>query len=251
VFRGVYAVGHSALPPWGRTHAAVLACGPYALLSHGSAAHLWNLLRASRYVIDVTVPRRLGGQDGIKVHYAANLERAEVDGIPVTTVARTLLDLAATVSPRWLERAWDQAERRELLNLTELDEVLDRHRGHHGARALTALIAEERRAEPTRGELEDMLRDICKAYGLPIPAFNTSVAGEEVDAFWPPALVAELDGWQHHKTRRDRERDLLKEEKVKLAGYQFMRFSYRRLRDHPEEVAAVLSKCLDMASMLR
>src|SRR3954454_12200635 len=96
-----------------------------------------------------------------------------------------------------------------------------------------------------------MLRDICRAARLPIPAFNASVAGEEVDAYWPEhRFVVELDGWEHHKTRADRERDLLKEERVKLAGYRFHRFSYRRLKNAPDEVAYVLSKYLEAASIL-
>jgi predicted transcriptional regulator of viral defense system len=125
VFRGVYAVGHPALPPLGRTHAAVLACGPGALLSHRSGAELWGLLRTSRYLIDVTVPRRTRGQRGINVHFALDSEPAELDGIPVASVARTLFDLAATEPRRQLERAWDAAERKELLDLDLLTRFWD------------------------------------------------------------------------------------------------------------------------------
>ena len=96
-----------------------------------------------------------------------------------------------------------------------------------------------------------MLRDICRAAGLPIPAFNVSVAGEEVDAFYAlHGFVIELDGWEHHKTRADRERDLLKEERVKLAGYRFHRFSYRRLQNDPAGVAAVIRRYLETPSIL-
>jgi hypothetical protein len=244
VFRGVYAVGHTALPRLGRTHAAVLACRDGAVLSHRSAAELWGLLRSSRYVIDVTVPRRIKGQRGIKVHFAAAIERDVRERIPVTSVAQTLYDVAVTEPKRQLERAWDQAERLALLDVVALTRF-------RTCKPLTELIKEARMPEPTRSELEEMLRDICAAAGIPIPVFNTSVAGEDVDAYWPRHnLVVELDGWEHHKTRADRERDLLKEERVKLAGYTFMRFSYRRLKDHPDQVADVLRECLGRAAML-
>ena len=250
VFRGAYAVGHPTLPPWGRANAAVLACGPDALLSHRSAGELWGLLRTSRYVIDVTVPRRIRGQRGIATHHGSP-DRAVCDGIAITTVPQTLLDVASLGSRRQTERAWDQAERLELFDLVALENLLARSPGRRGTKPLRALIAAARMPEPTRSELEDMLRDICRGANLPIPAFNVEVAGEDVDAYWPRYnLVVELDGWQHHKTRADRERDLLKEERVKLAGYRFHRFSYRRLANHPDEVAAVLSRYLGNRSIL-
>src|SRR3954469_4771084 len=193
VFRGAYAVGHTALPRLGRTHAAVLACGPDAVLSHRSAAELWGLLRSSRYIIHVTVPRRTKGQRGLKVHFATAIERDERDRIPVTSVAQTLYDIARTEPKRQLERAWDNAERHELLDLAPLTRFTSN-------RALRALIEEQRMPEPTRSELEDMLRDICAAAGLPIPVFNVTVAGQDVDAYWPQyEFVVELDGWEHHK----------------------------------------------------
>jgi hypothetical protein len=177
-------------------------------------------------------------------------ERAVREGIPITTVSQTLLDYAEVVGRRHLERAWDQAERLELLDLGALQDLLARSPGRKGLKPLAELIAEARMPEPTKTELEDMLSDICVTYKLPQPAFNVTVAGEEVDAYWHPHLVVELDGWEHHKTRADRERDLLKEERVKLAGYEFMRFSYRRVQRRPGEVAAVLSRCLGKAPML-
>jgi very-short-patch-repair endonuclease len=252
VFRGVYAVGHPSLPLLGRTHAAVLAYQPHSALSYRSATEHWGMSRASRYVIDVTViGRRVAGQRGINVHFTRAADVVIHDGIPVTSVERTLLDYAEVVSPRWLERAWDQAERRELLDLDKLNDLLTRSPGRRGLRPLSELIATARAPEPTKSELEDMLRDICRAADLPEPAFNASVAGEEVDAYWAGhRFVVELDGWENHRTRADRERDLLKEERIKLAGYEFMRFSYRRLRDHPDEVAEVLRKYLDATPIL-
>ena len=208
VFRGAYAVGHPALPPWGRAHGAVLTCGPDALLSHRSAGELWGLLRTSRYVIDVTLPRRIRGQRGIAVHFGSP-DRAVRDGIPVTTVPQTLLDIASLGSRRQTERAWDQAERLELFDLVALENLIVRSHGRRGTKPLRALIAEARMPEPTRSELEDMLRDICRGANLPIPSFN-----------------------------------------VEVAGYRFHRFSYRRLANHPDEVANVLSRYLGNRSIL-
>ena len=227
VFRGVYSVGHATLPVDARMHAAVLAYAPRACLSHRSAAEHWGLARTSRYVIDVTVcGRRVAGQHGIDVHFTRFADAVVHEGIPVTSIARTLLDYSEVVSRRWLERAWDQAERLELLDLRALADLLTRSPGRRGLKSLNELLATATAPEPTRSELEGMLRDLCRAENLPIPAFNTSVAGEDVDAYWPAhRFVVELDGRENHKTRADRERDLMKEERVKLAGYRFHRFS--------------------------
>jgi hypothetical protein len=201
---------------------------------------------AGSAVIEVVATR--GGPRGISVHRVRSIhpdDRAQVDGIPVTSAARTLLDLAEILPARQFERAWDQAEGRELLDLTALEALLARSHGHHGLEPLIALLAEHRRPEPTKSELEVMFLELCREAGIPLPAMNVMVAGEEVDAYWPQhGLVVELDGWEHHKTRADRERDILKEERIKLAGHPFLRFSYRRVQRDPIGVANAIRRTL-------
>jgi predicted transcriptional regulator of viral defense system len=147
VYRGVYAVGHRRLTLRGRWMAAVLACGPEAVLSHRSAAALWELrpTPSGGGAVDVTVPgRRRSGQDGIRVHSVRTLDpadRSEIDGIPVTALHRTLLDYAEVAHRQQLRHAIEAAERRELLDLRKMDDLVARSWGRHGLKPLNEAIA--------------------------------------------------------------------------------------------------------------
>jgi hypothetical protein len=163
--------------------------------------------------IDVTASgRSRHGQQGIAFHRVRALHPADrtiKDGIPVTTVARTLLDLAEVVPYRRLERAFEAAERLELLDLSVLHAVFQRNVGRRGLKPLKALLAEHQGPAPvTRSELERRFIDLCRESDLPVPALNRIVSGLEVDAIWPEQkLVVELDGYAFHNTRRAFERD--------------------------------------------
>lgn len=199
VHEGVFAVGHRKLSRAGHLVAAVLACGKGALVSHITAAVLWNLISRSTAAIHVTVPRSKKPRiDGVTVHLTRQLpdcDRAEVDGIPVTSVARTLLDLAAILESPRLIRAIEQAERLRVFDLREVEELLARSRGKRGAKALRAALAEVAGEPPdTRSPLEDGFRDFCRERGIEEPSFNVMVAGYCVDAAWPSQrVVVELD----------------------------------------------------------
>jgi predicted transcriptional regulator of viral defense system len=149
---GVYAVGHSVLTGRGRWTAAVLACGSDALLSHRSAAALWGIGFGASPRIDVTVARRSRrGRPGIAVHQVRGLtpdERDRRDGIPVTSVARTMLDIAEVLPARQLERAFEEADRLQLLDLRAISQLCERGCGHHGLRALRALLSKQLRPVP-------------------------------------------------------------------------------------------------------
>jgi hypothetical protein len=241
IHRSVYAVGYRRLAVKGRWVAAVLACGPGALLSHRSAAALWGFRATGAASVDVTV--RAGNRaprPGIAIHLTRHLPDVEVakhEAIPVTSVARTLLDLAGLLSPTQLQRAVAETDRLELLDLGTLDLALDRGRGRRGTRALRAVLEAHRSPAPiTRSELERRFLDLCRAAGLPLPSLNAFVAGLEVDAVWPRAhVVVELDGFAYHRDRvafeRDRERDAM----LQLAGYRVLRFTHRRLEVAPDE----------------
>ena len=236
--RGVYAVGHRELSVNGIYLAAVLACGPEAALSHRAGAHLWGL-RPGGAGPSVTISRRRAGPSGVEVHQSRMLVRRDITerhGIPVTTVARTLLDLAGIASRRELARAVDSAERLDLFDLGAVDEVLGRARGRRGAAALRAAIAAWRPRQ-TRSELEDRFVELIESAGLAAPRLNALVAGEladhEVDAFWPAQrLVAQLDGFAYHRTRRDRERDAATDADLDLAGLRVVRLTWDDVTKH-------------------
>jgi hypothetical protein len=250
VHLAVYAVGHSALSGNGRLLAAVLACGPGALLSHWSAGAHWQLLPTSRSAVDVTVPSRTrAGNRGIVVHQARHLHPDDGtvrEGIPVTSVARTLLDLAEVVRPRQLERAVEEAERLRLFDLRDLEELCERSRGRRGLRPLRAVLGGAVGEPPaTRSELERRFLDLCREAGLPRPAVNLAAAGFEVDALWPrQRLVVELDGHAFHGTRAAFERDRVRDAELQLAGYRVLRLTHRRLKDEPAAVARTVATLL-------
>lgn len=239
VHRGVYAVGHPNLSPSGRLLAAVLACGPDAVLSHASAAAIWGLRLASGTLIDVTVPTPHRAQAGVRLHVrpVADDERATVDGVPVTTVARTLFDLAPTAGARGIERLASQAEADRLASPTSLAAVAARHRRRHGASVIRRVLASQRLADgATRSELEDRFLALVDSAGLPRPRLNhpIPVAGRTIvaDAAWPAARVlVELDGYAHHDTREAFERDRERDRAALMAGWTPVRATWPQVAD--------------------
>jgi len=250
IHRGVYAVGHSALTAHGRWLAAVLACGPGALLSHRSAAALWGLHTIAGAVAEVTVPApRRRSRRGLLVHEADDLrvdDRTRRDGIPVTTVARTLLDLARMPPACDVERAFEEAQRLGLMNARAAGCLLERSRGRRGVRLLAALLAEDRAAVAvTRSALEARFLAVCRGAGLPRPLVNVRIAGFEVDAVWPAErLVVELDGYAFHRTRMAFERDRARDAALQLAGYRVVRVTYRMLEGEPAAVVRTVRSLL-------
>jgi Protein of unknown function (DUF559) len=227
--------------------AAVLACGAGALLSHRSAAARWGIAPSGSERIEVTTTARgRSGPDRVTVHRSRALhpeDRAVRDGIPVTSVARTLLDLAEVVGPLRLERAFEAAERLRLLDLAAVQRLLERSRGRRGVRPLNALVAEYSGGEvpDTRSPLEDRFLAFCRAYGLPPPAVNVAVAGFDVDAWWPGSrLAVELDSYTYHGTRAAFERDRARDAALQLAGYRVLRVTDRRLSKERGELATTI-----------
>jgi uncharacterized protein DUF559 len=183
---------------------------------------------------EVTVPEVCRTISGIEQHRSRVLTPSDLtakDRIPVTNVARTLLDLSAVVKREELEVAIDRAERLRIFDLTAVTEVLDRASGRSGAAALRAAIASY---EPStqKSKLERRFKKLLEtAADIPTPLFNAAVEGEtathEVDAFWPGhSLAVQLDGFEFHRTRRDRERDAESDADLELAGLRVMRFTW-------------------------
>jgi hypothetical protein len=241
---GVYAVGHCSLRVEGRWLGAVLACGPGAALSHRSAAAFWELHGSDRAQIDVIGLRRRGTVDpAIDLHRTRRLDAGDVTmhrGLRVTSVARTLVDLAGVVHAPVLERAVAQAEVLGLYDHAALCGLLDRSSGRRGAGALRAAIG----AAPamTRSELERRFLRLCGRNGIPAPVVNATVCGYEVDFLWPEArLVVETDGHAYHRTRHAFEVDRRRDAELLIAGYRVLRITYRRLVSDPAGVAQTVS----------
>ena len=231
--------------------AAVLACGPGAVVSHRSAAAEWDLRPSASASVDVTVVgTRRRRRAGIVMHQVRWLPPEDCtvrDGLPLTTVARTLLDLAAVLRPEQLERAFEQAERLRLLDVRALEELCRNRPGHRGVRPLAALLAQEHAPASleTRSELERRFLGLCREAGLPQPAVNVLVQGFEVDAAWlDRRVIVELDGHAFHGTRAAFERDRKRDMALQLAGYSVLRLTYRRLETEGAQVFQALRSLL-------
>jgi very-short-patch-repair endonuclease len=268
VHRGVYAVGRPALSMEGWWMAAVLACGPGAVLSHRSAGQLWGLVagpetghrgrhgrsRGAPGAVDVTVPSKSGRKPrtGLTIHRSITLRSDEVterDAIPVTTPARTLLDLAAVLSRRKLERAVDEAERLGLCGPAELRAIAQRHRGRPGAGPLNALLRTHAIGSTvTRSELEERFLALCRSRRLPQPAVNVPLHGYIVDFLWPPArLIAEVDGRATHGTSRAFQRDRDRDTRLTAHGYRTLRFTWWDVTRRPAVVGDRVRRTLRAA----
>jgi predicted transcriptional regulator of viral defense system len=242
VHRGVYAVGRRALTPAGSRLAAVLAAGHGAALSHTSAAAQWQLVATAQTLIDVTVATGRRPRRGIRLHVTTTLaadDVTEIDGIPITSVARTLVDLAARVRRRRLLEAIEQAYTLRHLDVGELRQALRRNHNHRGVGTLAELLDGFAEPPSTRSQLERMMLHVIVAAGLPEPLVNALVAGLCVDLLWPAwRLVVELDGRRFHDNpwafERDRRRDAI----LRTAGYEILRVSHRRLTREPDAVIA-------------
>ncbi len=259
IHQGVYAVGHLRLSWYGRCWAAVLAAEPNetdelvwpAVASHGSAAYLWKLFRYPPETIDVTAPIRRRAKRQFRVHFSSILtpeDRTERDGVPVTAVPRTLLDMALRSRPTQLGRLLERAEEAGVFDLVAIDSVLDRAGGHRGRKSLRNALAIYRpRAAFTRSELENRFLELVCEAGLPVPAMNYNVAGFELDAYWEAERFAvELDVYQTHGTHHAFESDRLREDEVLLAGVEMIRVTGPRLDREPratiERVAGHLER---------
>lgn len=228
LYQGVYAVGHRTLTREGRWLAAVLASGAGAVLSHASAAGLWELAE-DRGVPQTTTPTGSRTRRGLRIHHSA-IELDEITvrrGIPVTTPARTLLDLAATCTRRDLERALRQAEFHQRADREEIDNVVRRYPGRRGRARLRVVLTAVRPGEMTKSDFEIAFVAFAERHGLPRPRMNYPAPWGEVDAAWPDLkLAVELDGRAAHDSDggfvRDRERDRA----ALLAGWRVVRVTH-------------------------
>ena len=247
--RGVYAVGHAQLRPEGRWLAAVLAAGCGAALSHRSAAALHGLRESG--ALDVTTTRRVAVR-GVLVHRTSVLDARDLAarrGVPVTTLPRTLVDLAGMLTAEQLGELLREADRAGRLRPSALRAARERveRRRDAGAKALReALDRHERLATSlTLSELEDRFLALLDAADLPRPLTNHSIAGLRVDAVWPSSrLVIELDGWAHHRDRAAFQADRARDVRLLRAGWTVVRFTHADVVERPAHVADTLRELL-------
>jgi hypothetical protein len=249
LYRGVYAVGHTDLSLRGQCLAAVLGCGPDALLSHYSAAWLWGLARWSPVPLSVTSPIPRGPRPPVRLHRSGILtaeDRDAIDGIPVTAVPRTALDLAAKLRGNQLLRLLQRAEELHLFDLRRFEDVLSRAGGHHGAGRLRRALEIYRPAPFTRSGLERRFRELVLEAGLPRPIMCFVEAGYELDVYWPAERFAvELDVYETHGSRQAFESDRLRQENLKLAGVEMIRVTGHRLGREPQQVIERVARLLE------
>jgi len=246
VHRRVYAVGHVSLTWKGEVSAAVLACGLGAVASHTTAGRIHEFLDAAG-VPEVTAAER-HRVPGVRTHRSSIPieDRVLIDGIPLTSAGRTLLDLAAALPERDFTRAYEEADRLRLVNESEARDLLSRCNGHRGAGRLASLLDETFAHPPTKLELERHFYELVTGAGLPAPAVNVWVEGHRVDAYWhSKRLVVELDSKTFHRTDAKVERDYATSAELKLAGYEVLRFTWKQVTREPELVLALLRAALD------
>jgi very-short-patch-repair endonuclease len=253
IYPGVYSlVPRNVLTREGHWMAAILACGPGAVLSHRKAAALHGLRQCERAKIEITVP---GGshraRKGIDLHRSTTLTEKDVtivNDIPCTTVARTLFDLAEVVNRRAHERAFDQAEMLAVFDLTAIDDQLQRNSTRPAAPRVRALLDEHYvGSTPTQSELEEAFLALTRRLGLPDPGVNKWIDLHDgapmikADFVWyAQRVIVETDGVKFHGTYQARERDPRRDQRAIVAGWRPVRTTWRQVMRRPRELEPTL-----------
>jgi very-short-patch-repair endonuclease len=246
VVRGVYAVGRRHLSREGRWMAAVLACGPGAALSHRSAAAFWGFGSEHSAYIDVSLRRNSEVRlRGVRCHRRPTLSPEAItkrQGIPLTQPVQTFLDLVPMTGTRDLERAVNEADKRDVIDSDALRKALDAHAGEPGVRPLRRIL-DKHTFRLSDDELERLFRPLAAAAGLTVPLTKQMVTEFEVDFFWPDlGLVVETDGWRYHRTPAAQSRDALRFQEHTAAGLTPLRFSHWQVKYEPRHVLDVLRR---------
>jgi very-short-patch-repair endonuclease len=241
LWRGVYAFGRRDIDRRGRWMAAVLSCGPAALLSHRSAAALWSLLPPTP-TLEVAIPSSaVRRRPGIRIYRRSWLtaeNRRLVDGIPVTDPVSTLIDLAAGAGRVQLERAINEADRLDLIDPEALRAAIDPVPRRPGLGRLRALLD---RYTATDSGLERRFLSLVRSTGLPPPKTQARVGGFRVDFFWPQlGLVVETDGLRYHRTPAQQANDRQRDQVLAAAGLSTLRFAEAQVRLEPDRVRRTL-----------
>jgi hypothetical protein len=248
VIRGVYAVGWPQPTQKRRWMAAVLACGDQAMLSHHSAAALWQIGTERPNVVDVSVRRRCElRRPGLRVRGRPTLAPEDIgscEGIPVTAPTRTLVDLATELDPISVERAVNEADKRDLIDPETLRARLNGYAGEPGVRLLRTLL-DKRTFRLSDSKLEIVFRPIAESAGLPPPLTKQWLNGFEVDFYWPDlGLVIETDGLRYHRTPAAQARDAQRDRAHAIAGMTPLRFTHYEIQHEPSLVRTELARAV-------
>jgi very-short-patch-repair endonuclease len=237
--------------------AAVLTCGPHAVLSHLSGGQLWRILRAKPdnereqdqpVAVDVSVPAtRSHRRTGIRIHRRADLQQTDCaicERIPVTTPGRTLLDLASVLPVQELVAAVNEADKLGRIDPESLRRELDDHQGATGAPTLRRVLDRHTFAF-TESDLERRFLRLIRKARLPVPQTQQKLLGFRVDFIWPAVrLVVETDGLRYHRTPAQQARDRQRDQALFIAGFNVLRFTHAQVRYEPERVVAILRSVL-------
>jgi hypothetical protein len=247
IHRGVYVVGYRRLSWHGRCLAAVLASSP-AVASHLTAGWLWGLLRSRPGTLHVTSPKARRAKRSFVVHQAdlPDVDRTVREGIPTTSLSRTILDLAVDRSIRDIRRQMQRGDDLKVFDLRDMRELLGRSNGHRGqARVEAALDGFRPDRVFTRSGLERRFLEVVREAGLPEPAMNLFVAGYEIDAWWEAERFGvELDVYETHGLRLSFEEDRERDDELLLAGIETTRVTGPRLDREPGAVIDSLRRHL-------
>jgi hypothetical protein len=228
--------------------AAILHAGPGSVLSHATAAWWWGLIPDEPIIIDISTANRSRSTEGVRVHHPRRVEATSHRRFPITTVARTLVDLAAQSPLSVVRQALAEAEYRGLLNLDEIEQYLGR--GRPGGRRLRqALARHQSRLALTRSDLERRFLALCERAGIPLPEVNEPVSRMRIDKVWPRHRIAvELDGYEGHHTPAQMERDRRRELQARMHGYTVVRYTWSQVVNEPDLVVADLKRLLSSAA---
>jgi very-short-patch-repair endonuclease len=244
--RGVYRVGPIAPPPAAEM-AASMACGPHALVAFHNAAWIWKVLSTRSGPVRVILTRGHRRRPGIRIYRLGSVaydERTVHEGIPVTTPARTLYDLASTLPALALDRAVAEAIALRLVTIDELAAMAKRHHGRGGAGRLEAAIEGGPPAR-IRSKAEEKFLRLVRRAKVKAPLVNTMVAGHEVDFYWPDeCLAVEVDGRPYHSSPRASRRDRRRDGAMVETGIRVLRIAWEDIVDHPEALLVRLGKAL-------
>jgi very-short-patch-repair endonuclease len=244
VMPGIYSVGRPALSQDGRWMAAVLRCGPNAMLSHATAAAAWGIRHQRKGPIEISVMAGCPRPRGIRVHRRSDVRPVDtrvIDGIPVSSPCLTLVDLAARLDAGALEAAINEADKLDRITPDRLRLELGQMARHPGTRRLRELL-DRQTFVLTDSELERQFLLIARAAGLPIPVTGAWLNGFKVDFFWPDlGLVVETDGLRYHRTPAQQATDRVRDQAHAAAGLTPLRFTHAQVRYEAGQVRRTLA----------
>jgi very-short-patch-repair endonuclease len=247
--RGVYAVGHPGEAPLTRETVALLSCRPGTVLSHLTAARLWGLVPERRGPIEVTVAgKNTGHPPGVRVHRTRQLDRTDVrfrHGLPVTSPARTLVDVAEELTGRPLELALDEGLASEQVRMSQIRAAIARCPTRHGAAVLKALLDQRTGSTISRSQAEEQMSKLIGAARLPRPEMNYPLLDFVADFAWVEhRVVLEVDGYPFHSTKTAFERDRRKDAVFKAGGWDVIRVSRNQVFHDSYAVIALVAMAI-------